>query len=102
MKGGNRKTVLVTGGAGFIGAHLCEHLSNEGHRVISLDNYSTGTVDNHHAGVEYISGDTPDINILVKEIPDIVYHLGEYARVEKSFDDLETVWKSNISGTFQV
>jgi len=98
----SKKTILVTGGAGFIGSHLCEHLLKEGHRVISLDNYSTGTVDNHHAGVEYISGDTFNIHTLVKEIPDLVYHLGEYARVEKSFEDLEKVWKSNVFGTFQV
>jgi UDP-glucuronate decarboxylase len=41
-----RKNVLVTGGAGFIGSHLCERLVREGHRVICLDNLSTGTVRN--------------------------------------------------------
>ena len=38
----NRKRVLVTGGAGFIGAHLCERLLREGHEVVCLDNYFTG------------------------------------------------------------
>lgn len=41
-----RKRVLVTGGAGFIGSHLCEHLLNEGHEVVSLDNYFTGNKEN--------------------------------------------------------
>ena len=41
-----RKKILVTGGAGFIGSHLCEKLLNEGHEVISLDNYFTGQKDN--------------------------------------------------------
>ena len=41
-----RKRVLVTGGAGFIGSHLCERLLNEGHEVISLDNYFTGNKEN--------------------------------------------------------
>jgi UDP-glucuronate decarboxylase len=41
-----RKRVLVTGGAGFLGSHLCERLLNEGHDVICLDNFFTGTRDN--------------------------------------------------------
>ncbi len=40
------KRILVTGGAGFIGSHLCERLLNEGHDVISLDNYFTGSKTN--------------------------------------------------------
>ena len=41
-----RKRVLVTGGAGFLGSHLCERLLAEGHDVICLDNFFTGTEDN--------------------------------------------------------
>lgn len=37
------KRILVTGGAGFIGSHLCERLVNEGHDVICLDNFYTGS-----------------------------------------------------------
>ena len=40
------KRILITGGAGFIGSHLCERLLNEGHEVISLDNYFTGSKKN--------------------------------------------------------
>jgi len=40
------KQILVTGGAGFIGSHLCERLLNEGNKVICLDNFSTGSKDN--------------------------------------------------------
>lgn len=40
------KRILITGGAGFIGSHLCERLINEGHDVICLDNYFTGNKDN--------------------------------------------------------
>ena len=41
-----RKRVLVTGGAGFLGSHLCERLLKDGHDVICLDNFFTGTRDN--------------------------------------------------------
>lgn len=41
-----KKRILVTGGAGFIGSHLCERLLNDGHEVISLDNYFTGNKEN--------------------------------------------------------
>ena len=40
------KRIIVTGGAGFLGSHLCERLLNEGNKVISVDNYFTGTEDN--------------------------------------------------------
>ena len=40
------KRILVTGGAGFIGSHLCEHLLGQGHEVICLDNYFTGRKSN--------------------------------------------------------
>jgi dTDP-glucose 4,6-dehydratase len=42
----NKKTVIVTGGAGFIGSHLCDRLINECFRVICLDNFITGTIEN--------------------------------------------------------
>jgi UDP-glucose 4-epimerase len=98
----NRKTILVTGGAGFIGTHLCKALNELGHRVISLDNYFTGSKDNHVPGVDYIEGDTREIFQKIKESPDLIYHLGEYSRVEKSFEDWSVVWESNITGTREV
>ena len=72
---------MVTGGAGFVGSHLCERLVQEGHRVVSLDIYFTGSRNNHVSGVEYREGHTKDIERLVPETPDIIYHLGEYSRV---------------------
>lgn len=94
--------IVVTGGAGFIGSHLCERLVREGHQVISLDNYFAGSRDNHVPGVDYREGHTKDIEELISERPDMVYHLGEYSRVEKSFEDIEQVWDLNQLGTFAV
>lgn len=97
-----QKLILVTGGAGFIGSHLCERLVRDGHKVISLDNYFAGSRDNHVPGVEYREGHTRDIALLVPEAPDLVYHLGEYSRVEQSFADHPLVWDYNKAGTFAV
>jgi UDP-glucose 4-epimerase len=95
-------TILVTGGAGFVGSHLVKRLVADGHRVISLDNYFTGSKENHVPGAEYREGHTKDVAALVFEVPDLVFHLGEYARVEKSFDEPATVFDFNLAGTAAV
>ena len=57
-----KKRALVTGGAGFVGSHLCERLLEEGYRVICMDNLRTGTLENvahlqREAGFEYVHHD---------------------------------------------
>ena len=96
------QTALVTGGAGFVGSHLCERLFREGYTVISLDNYFTGSVENHVEGVEYRKGHTKDIALLVPEQVDIIFHLGEYSRVAPSLKEPAVVWDLNIVGTHAV
>lgn len=99
----SKKIVLVTGGAGFIGSHLCEALFNYGnYEVFSLDNYFTGSEGNHIEGVTYIKGNSAEIDSLIDFKPDYIYHLGEYSRVEQSFEDIELVWKFNKNGIFAV
>ncbi len=97
-----QKTILVTGGAGFIGTHLCARLVTEGHTVISLDNYFTGSKENHIEGVEYREGHTKDVATLIPEQIDLIYHLGEYSRVEVSLTEPALVWDLNVRGTFAV
>lgn len=95
--------VLVTGGAGFVGSHLCERLVKEPNaEVYSLDNYFTGSKENHIENVTYIEGSTSDIESLINFTPEYIYHLGEYSRVEQSFDDIEKVWEFNKQGIFSV
>ena len=83
-------TCVVTGGAGFLGSHLCEHLLGKGHRVICLDNLETGSLHNiNHIRDESFVYSNQDITERVEiEGPvDFVYHLAspaspiDYARL---------------------
>ena len=99
----SKKLILVTGGAGHVGSHVIEELlENEDNEVISVDNYFNGSTKNHIKGAKYIKGDTKDIDKLIKRKPDIIYHLGEYARIAPSFEDVEIVFEMNTLGTFRV
>lgn len=95
------KTVLVTGGAGFVGTNLIKRLLKEGHRVVSVDNYSTGSERNHQEGAEYYRG---DVSILTSYPcnPDIVYHLAAIARIQPSFNLPIEYFYANAVATFNV
>jgi dTDP-glucose 4,6-dehydratase len=76
-------TSLVTGGAGFLGSHLCDYLLNEGHRVLCVDNLETGSLENieHLRGEDdflFLNQDVVD-GIWVEEAIDFVYHLASPA-----------------------
>ena len=101
--------ILVIGGAGFIGSNLIEELlkRKDIKKIYSYDDYSTGSKQNHFMSkkLEYIKGSTLKINnnIKLKKIKiDFVYHFGEFSRIVPSFDYLDSCWKSNSEGTFQV
>lgn len=99
----NNKVVLITGGAGYIGSHLCERLMADGAYVISLDNYHTSTTEHHIPGVTYIAGHTKDIFSHITHQPKYIFHLGEYSRVEQSLqEDFDTIFDLNILGTKKV
>lgn len=78
----NIKTVLVTGGAGFIGSHLCKYLLNKNYKVICIDNLITGTLKNLE---DIKTGDFLFINhdvteyIDIKDNIDIIFHLSSPA-----------------------
>ena len=95
-----RKHILVTGGAGFVGTNLCKKLVAQGHKVSSLDNYSTGTADNHIEGVDYRIGDIRSY----EAIPDVdmVFHLAAIARIQPSFKDPVNYITTNANGTLEI
>ncbi|GLY08620.1 NAD dependent epimerase/dehydratase [Actinoplanes sp. NBRC 101535] len=104
------RTLLVTGGAGFVGAALVKALLTEfpDAAVVSLDNYFTGTPANHvnDPRVTYLDGSTVDIAKIWADhglgAPEIVFHLGEYSRIVQSFEDHDLTWDFNLLGTKEV
>ncbi len=104
----SRRTILVTGGAGFIGSHLCLRLFDEGHHVLCLDNCYTGTLDNFGSRLREMQGSgrfefirhdvTEPIRLEVGEI----YHLACPASpVHYQHDPIQTI-KTNFLGTWHM
>ena len=75
-------TAVVTGGAGFLGSHLCEYLLAEGYRVICVDNLETSTLANiehiRDDGFVFVNHDVVE-RIEIDEPVDVVYHLAALA-----------------------
>lgn len=101
--------ILVTGGAGFVGTNLIKKLLKEKHKVVSLDNYSIGTEDNHVDGCTYISGDVNDIEdlfvletFLESRNFDIIFHLAALSRIQPSFNSPNRTFVANTVGTQKV
>jgi UDP-glucose 4-epimerase len=101
--------ILVTGGAGFIGSHLCERLINDGHNVTAIDNFSTGRASNLQslqgvAGFSLIEGsilDTQLLNPLVNNA-DYVFHLAAAVGVFNIVNNPLASLLTNIRGTENV
>lgn len=104
MEKNGSKTILVTGGAGFIGSHLVDNLIKLGNRVIVIDNLSTGRKENINPEAEFHQ---LDIRNLEKIKPlfrgiDYVFHLAAAARVQPSIEDPVTFNDINLNGTLNV
>ena len=83
------KTILITGGAGFIGTNLISMLLSIGYDVYSLDNYSTGFKTNEISGCKYFTGDINNINKMRFTSTnkfDVIFHLAALARIQPSFE----------------
>lgn len=100
------KKALVTGGAGFIGSHLCEELIREGWRVCAIDNLSTGSVDNieairRHKNFTFVKGDIMDKPLLDKHARgvDIIFHLAAAVGVKYIIDNPLQSMITNVHGT---
>ncbi|HKD42364.1 MAG TPA: NAD-dependent epimerase/dehydratase family protein [Myxococcaceae bacterium] len=97
--------ILVTGGAGFIGSHVCDEFIAKGHSVEALDNLSTGSRKNLSAVVPLAVLDirSPEAaSYIVAHRPDVVCHLAAQMDVRKSVDDPCFDAESNILGTLNL
>jgi len=95
--------ILVTGGAGFVGTNLIKSLLEEGHTVVSVDNYNTGLKSNHQDGCLYLNKDIRKIyDYSAWGNFDVVYHLAAIARIQPSFQDPENYFTTNANATMKL
>jgi len=97
--------IIVTGGAGFVGTNLCKKLIELGHKVTSIDNYSTGKKENHIEGVRYENFDIRNIydyKWVYNERPDIIFHMAAIARIQPSFEQPKKYFTTNANGTLEI
>ncbi len=95
---------LVTGGAGFIGSHLCDALLAAGHEVRVLDDLSTGRRGNLAPGIELVVGDVGDTDAIVASLDGVAgcFHLAAVASVERCLRDWPGTHRVNLSATVGV
>ena len=105
----DKKRILVTGGAGFIGSNTCESLLNDGHQVVCLDNFITGRRENlddfaSNENFRLIVGDIRSLNDCKEAVKDVdlVLHLAALGSVPRSIADPITTNDINITGTLNM
>ena len=97
--------ILVTGGAGFIGSHLVDRLIKEGHKIVVVDNLSTGKKENLNPKAKFYKADIRGLKIsriFKKEKLQIVFHYAAQVDVRKSVRDPVSDAKINILGTLNI
>ncbi len=104
-----RKKMVITGGAGFIGSHLAEKLAGQDYQVIILDNLSTGKIQNiepllKKENVEFIEDSITNLPLLQKLFQDVrfVFHLAAVTSVPQSIEQPLFTTEINITGTLNV
>jgi UDP-glucose 4-epimerase len=103
---GMKEKFLVTGGAGFIGSHLCELLVHNGHSVVAIDNLSTGRLDNilqllPMTGFQFVRESITNSQVLdrLTSEADIIIHLAAVVGVKLIVEDPVNTIATNIMGT---
>jgi UDP-N-acetylglucosamine 4-epimerase len=105
MKEGTKNTILITGGAGFIGSNLCDYFLSKGHQVVCLDNFATGHRHNlkdfiTNENFRLIEGDIRNLSDCQNAVQgvDYVLHQAALGSVPRSINDPITTNDVNVSG----
>ena len=98
---------IITGGAGFIGSHLCERLVDEGHEVTVLDNFSLGKKNNLKKiknKITIMKRDIRNLNSINKLFKGMqnVFHLAALADIVPSIENPDDYYSTNVTGTYNV
>lgn len=98
--------MLITGGAGFIGSHLCDKYTKAGHTVLCLDNFMSGNLTNIRHLLDYrnfklVKGDIRDFALLEKitRDVDVIFHLAAQIHVDRSYIEPQLTYEVNVIGT---
>ena len=100
-----KNIIIITGGAGFVGSNLINFLiKNTNFKIISIDNYSSGSKKNHlkNKRVNYLRGHTKNISSILnkyKKKIKTVFHFGEFSRIYQSFKYMNDCIQSNTIGS---
>jgi len=90
---------LVTGGAGYVGSVVAQHLLEAGHEVTVLDNLSTGFREGVPAGATFVEGDIRDAAKWLDSTYDAVLHFAAFSQVGESVVKPEKYWENNVGGS---
>ncbi|MFE7813975.1 UDP-glucose 4-epimerase GalE [Streptomyces sp. NPDC057433] len=90
---------LVTGGAGYVGSVVAQHLLEAGHEVVVLDDLSTGVREAVPAGASFVEGDIRDAAAWLDPSFDGVLHFAASSQVGESVVKPEKYWENNVGGT---
>ncbi|MEU6391306.1 UDP-glucose 4-epimerase GalE [Streptomyces sp. NPDC046939] len=93
------KKYMVTGGAGYVGSVVAQHLVEAGHDVTVLDNLSTGFREGVPAGAVFVEGDIRDAAKWLDPSYDAVLHFAAFSQVGESVVKPEKYWDNNVGGT---
>jgi UDP-glucose 4-epimerase len=98
--------VLVTGAAGFVGSHVCDHLVNAGYNVVALDDLSGGFEDNVHKNTFFVKGSINDEELVKKLFAEhqftYVFHLAAYAAEGLSHFIRKFNYSNNLIGSINL
>ena len=103
-----KNIIVITGGAGFVGSNLIKFLVKKTNfKIISIDNYNSGTKKNHiiNSKVKYLKSNTKNISKTLKPYKNkinAIFHFGEFSRIYQSFENMDLCIDSNTIGTNEV